>query len=193
VAQVRDQHILLYAVHALVPLSPLPLHKPSRHHRAMSDVAQSSPLPATSSPKQPETLKVTGKVRVAVEAMVWQGLPRSEAAKTAGMTEHGLYKALVKPPVKAFYMAQLDVLRTSERARNIHALVGVRDSATNQMATVAAVNALEKLDNQAPAGSVGHSPGVVIQILGGASLMAHERGFDPKPLILHEPVQSDDT
>jgi hypothetical protein len=45
-----------------------------------------------------------------------------KAAKKAGISEHGLYKALRKPPVKAAYLAELDVLRTSERARNIHTL-----------------------------------------------------------------------
>lgn len=119
---------------------------------------------ARASTKQSRSIRVTGKLKAAIDAMVWDGLPRKQAAAKAGMTEHGLYKALRKPPVKAVYLSELEVLRTSERARNIHALVDVRDS-TNQMARVQAVKALEQLsdEQQANAQRV-QTPGLVIQI-----------------------------
>jgi hypothetical protein len=49
----------------------------------------------------------------------------------------------------------LQVLRTSEMARNIHALVRIRDQDENKMAAVAAVKALERMDDDAmpPAGA----------------------------------------
>jgi hypothetical protein len=60
----------------------------------------------------------------------------------------------------------LAVLRTSERARNIHALCSVRDQTDNQMARVNAVKALEQLEDQAPAGnSLQRSPGLQIVIV----------------------------
>jgi len=110
-------------------------------------------------------LHVTGKVRVAIEAMVWDALPRRAAADRAGISEHGLYKAMRKPPVKALYLELLQVLRESERARNIHALVAVRDDADNAMARVQAVKALEGIgaDDQA-AGARAQAPGIVIMI-----------------------------
>lgn len=122
-------------------------------------------------PKSSPIERVTGKVRTAIEAMVWEGLPRSKAAEKAGISEHGLYKALRKPPVKAFYMEQLDVLRTSERARNIHALVEVRDGTGNAMARVGAVKVLEQISDEA--GSHRSSvtpPGLTIIIENGSSL-----------------------
>jgi hypothetical protein len=129
---------------------------------------------STSLPEQPKPSpieRVTGKVRTAIEAMVWEGLPRAKAAEKAGISEHGLYKALRKPPVKAFYMEQLDVLRTSERARNIHALVEVRDGTGNAMARVGAVKVLEQISDEA--GSHRSSvtpPGLTIIIENGSSL-----------------------
>lgn len=92
--------------------------------------------------------RVTGKVRVAIEQMVWAGLPRTEAAKKAGISDHGLYKALRKPPVKAFYLREMDVLRTSERARNIHRAVEIREQNSNQMAAIQAIKLIEQLDDQ---------------------------------------------
>lgn len=117
--------------------------------------------------------RITAKVRTAVEAMVWQGLHRREAAETAGLAEHSLYQALRKPLVRRFYLAELEVLRTSERARNIHALTGVRDQTENKMATVAAVKALEQLDDSPTSTGIRSSaPGVTIVINGNAPVQA---------------------
>ena len=140
----------------------------------MSVTAISTDKPSASLPTRPSNPKlerVTGKVRIAIEAMVWDGLPRDQAAAKAGISEHGLYKALRKPPVKAAYLSELDVLRTSERARNIHTLAEVRDQTSNQMARVQAVKALEQIDEQAAEGS-GRSnalPGLqIVVVTGGA-------------------------
>jgi hypothetical protein len=35
-------------------------------------------------------LKVTGKLKVAIDKMLYEGSRRPDAAKTAGMTDHGL-------------------------------------------------------------------------------------------------------
>jgi hypothetical protein len=79
---------------------------------------------------------------------VWEGLKRDEAATKAGIKDNSLYVALRRPDVKAFYLRELDVLRTSERARNIHTLAEVRDQTSNQMARVQAVKALEQLADE---------------------------------------------
>lgn len=110
--------------------------------------------------------KVTGRLKRAIDAMVWQGLKRGEAAQHAGMTEHSVYSALTRPHVKAYYMQQLDVLRTSERARNIHRLCEIREAANN-MPAVQAIDRLMRSDDDATGGSSSaqRAPGVVIQIL----------------------------
>jgi hypothetical protein len=114
---------------------------------------------------------ISGIVRLAIEAMVWDGLPRAQAAVKAGISEHGLYKAFRKPPVKAAYLAELEVLRTSERARNIHTLLKVRDQEDNQMARVQAVSKLEQLADEQSAGSTRSAlPGLVVQINVGTGI-----------------------
>jgi hypothetical protein len=148
--------------------------EPSASLVQMTDTAIAPARNASTTPKiaskHTKIERVTGKVRVALEAMVWDCLPRAKAAKKAGISEHGLYKALRKPPVKAFYMAQLEVLRTSERARNIHTLVDVRDQKKNQMARVQAVKALEQIDDVEHASrGTQMQPGLQIVVIQSAS------------------------
>lgn len=144
-------------------------------------------------PKGDKILRVTGKNKAAIDAMVWEGLKRSEAAAKAGLKDHALYVALTKPHVKAYYSQQLEVLRTSERARNIHTLAEVRDQTANQMARVQAVKALEQIDDgeQAARGSQ-TLPGLQIVIVQAGPLIAQQAHIDDKPLISHDGVRYDE-
>src|SRR4249919_690669 len=118
-------------------------------------------------PLRSAPMAVTGRLKRAIDAMVWQGLSRDDAAISARLQVHSVREALRKPHVKAYYLAQLDVLRTSERARNLLALTEVRDQRDNQMARVQAVKALEQLSDQEQArgGAAPAQPGIVIQII----------------------------
>lgn len=131
----------------------------------MSDLAI-IPQPQQQPAKQERTLKVTGKVKAAIEAMVWDGLPREKAAEHAGISEHGLYKALRKAPVKAFYLAELEVLRTSERARNVKRLAEIRD-AGNNMPAVQAIGMLERMSEESSmrSGASVAAPGLTVVIM----------------------------
>jgi hypothetical protein len=96
-------------------------------------------------------LKVTGKLKIAIETMVWSGACRADAAKVSGLTDHSLRSALKKPHVKAAYLAELEVLRLSARARAFHRLVELSEQNDNKGAAVAF-------------GAVA-SPGLTIQII----------------------------
>lgn len=137
----------------------------------MSSALAATPasLPSKPASKPVETLKITRRNKAAIDLMVWEGLKRSEAAQKAGLKDHALYVALTKPHVKAYYLGQLDVLRTSERARNIHALIDVRDQTENKMARVQAVKTLEQISDDQPAsGQFRSNPGLVIVVNGGS-------------------------
>jgi hypothetical protein len=90
-------------------------------------------------------LTVSGKLKIALDSMLFDAACRADAAKVAGMTDHSLRAALRQPHVTAYYNQGLQVLRTSERARNISALARVRDTSENSMAVVSAAKALEQL------------------------------------------------
>jgi hypothetical protein len=98
--------------------------------------------------------------------MVWQGARRAEAAKIGGMTDHSLRAALRKPHVKAWYLAELGVLRESERPKTFHRLCDLRDQDENKNAAVAAAKALEQIsDEPLRSNATVTSPGVIIRVL----------------------------
>lgn len=138
--------------------------------------------------KRSARTRVTGPLKEALDYLVFTGVKTdlAAAAAHAGITAHAIRCALEKPHVKAYYEAQLVVLRTSERARNIHTLLAVRDQENNQMARVNAVQALERIEDQSlSAGHQRSAPGLVIVIEAGA-VMGHIPQQAPKPLIEHE-------
>jgi hypothetical protein len=108
-------------------------------------------------------LKVTGKLRIAIEQMVWHGARRQLAAEKAGLKDHSLRAALRKGHVMAHYHAELGVLRESTRAKNFHRLDGIAEDSPNAMAKVAAIKVMEAISeplasvariSMAPAGYV---------------------------------------
>jgi hypothetical protein len=104
-------------------------------------------------------LTVSGKLKVALDHMLFAAASRPESAKLAGMTDHSLRTALRKPHVRAYYNAGLEVLRTSERARNIAAMARVRDTSDNGVAVVTAAKALEQLAEPNGPGGIGGGRG----------------------------------
>ena len=130
-----------------------------RHGRAPRSIHHMRKTPAPS-----------GSVQRALDAMVFAGHSRDEAAKLVGMLPKSLANALRRASVKQYYAQALEVLRTSERARNIHALTAVRDESPNSMARVAAVKTLEQISDEPIGASVTAArPGVVIIIGTGHS------------------------
>ena len=114
---------------------------------------------------------VTGKLRTALDLMVWSGERRADAAEKAGLADSSLRAALRKPHVLAHYNAELAALRTSLRAKNVHRLDTIADSSKNDMAKVAAVKAMEAIADQAEerAPRAAMLPGLQIVIVNGTA------------------------
>jgi hypothetical protein len=119
--------------------------------------------------KNGRTLRITRRVRAAVDAMVWQGLKRDEAAQAAGLKDNSLYVAFSRPDVKAYYLSQCEVLRVSGRARRIHRLDEISEQNTNLNAAVAAIKAAELVDeDRVGSGASAPFSGVVVNIITAA-------------------------
>lgn len=132
-----------------------------------------------------------GKVRAALDLMVWEGIDRDAAAKQAGIEPKSLYNALRKHHVKAYYLGQCEVLRTSGRARRIHRLEAIAEQDDNKQAAVNAIKALDYIEDQ-PAAARGNSssPGFVIQVINQpVQHTAHICENEAKPLIDHSSVR----
>jgi hypothetical protein len=131
----------------------------------MTDMIPAKPLPETADGRSNKG-QVTGKLKVAIDAMLYEGARRADAAAKAGMTDHSVRSAMRKPHVLAYYNAGLEVLRTSERPRNIRRLAEIRDKADN-MPAVQAIRALEQMaedEGRTPGAFRQQLPGLVVQI-----------------------------
>jgi len=121
--------------------------------------------------------RVTGKLHKAIDAMVWEGASRKEAAKAAGLSDHGLRQALRRPHVLAHYRAECEVLRTSGRAKRLHRLEQLAEQDENRNAAVAAIKAAEQIGDDAAGGAraAAFGPGVTIQIVTAAPAEERQR------------------
>jgi hypothetical protein len=138
---------------------------------------------------------VTGKLKTALDLMVWDNLKRKEAAEKAGLADSSLRFAFRKPHVMAYYHAELKALRDNLRAHNVHRLDSIADKSENDMARVAAVKALELISDQAderqrPGAQI--LPGLQIVIIGGPT----PRTIGPAPFpapaaIPHQPTHDE--
>lgn len=98
----------------------------------------------------------------------------------------------------------MEVLRDSERARNIHLAVSIRDAgmdvAANAAAKKVALEAARYLDGESPHGGAGASVNVTVNTVVGyvmdlredGEVIANQRASAAKPLIEHDPVGRDD-
>lgn len=108
--------------------------------------------------------QVTGKLKAGIDAMVELGLDFAAAAKHVGLQPSAIRYAMRKPHVLAYFREQCDVLRSGERARNIHRAREIRDAADN-MPAIQAIKWLEgEQEQQASERSPRQAAGVTIVI-----------------------------
>lgn len=143
---------------------------------------------------------ITAKQRVAINAMVFEGQKRTEAAATAGLTDDALRKALLKPAVLAYLNAQQEVLRSSLRPRALHTMGELLDAEAERIQFEAA-KYLDGMDR--PTHAVGatvnvqvnnhiESPGYVIKLARKGQQIDHLAAHEAKPLDGNEDVPDDE-
>lgn len=138
-------------------------------------------------------LRVSGRIRTALELIVYEGVPVTEAADRSGLQRSSLRAMLGMPKYAAVQAAMVKVLRTAERARNIRRLAEIRDQNRNLAAAVAAARTLEQIDQAAPSVVVNINPGWVIDMssLGAGRVIEHHQGNGSNPLMGNEVVPDD--
>jgi hypothetical protein len=150
-----------------------PEHRQARMQQPVTEQLPAKPSrQALQAKTASKPLRVTGKLRVACDMMVWgvdgDGLALSwdEAARQADYRVRSMRLALERPHVVKYLNQQKEVFRSSASAKNISRAVQLRDQDDNR---TAAQRALEWLDRTAAERShdgIGGSvmPGVVILI-----------------------------
>ena len=117
--------------------------------------------------KQPP-LRITKRVKDAINAMVIDKQHWSDAARSVGLTSRHMRLALEKPHVMAYLRKQLDVSRGARVVANYHRLCEIAD-AENNMPAVNAIKALEGLELEQTNNKQTTSPGVTIRIVNVAT------------------------
>ena len=128
--------------------------------------------------------RVTGKLRTACNAIVYEGLQLDQAAAQAGITTYRLRLALRKPHVMQYLRSEREVLRASMSGANILELGRIRSSSRNDNARVNAIKALEQMDSAETARTSGHlrTPGLIVQIIQTSQQTPHYQQLETKPL-----------
>jgi hypothetical protein len=127
-----------HLAHAIEPVDPprLPAAQPAAPLIDMTEKAQQLPAAAKpvvpANPKASKRKGLTKKVRAAIEAMVHDGMKRSDAAEHAGLTDHGLRQALKKPAVLQHLRSEMDVLRESARPRALQRIAELADDSESE-------------------------------------------------------------
>jgi len=136
------------------------------HRMALASLADRSPVPAAEAAKDRSAPGVvSGRLKCAMDALIYEGSDRATAAKKANMSEHSLYAALRKPHVLAYYREGLEVLRNSEQARSIHRLAELRDQNDNKMVAFNAAKELAGTPEDQRAGvGMQSAPGLTVVI-----------------------------
>lgn len=80
----------------------------------------------------PRQVRISRRVKVAIDHMVHRGQKRAEAATNAGITDEAMRKAMHKPEVLVYLDTQQQVLRTSAKARSIARIDNLADDAASE-------------------------------------------------------------
>lgn len=125
--------------------------------------------------------RVTGRLKAALDAMLWENLTDNEAASKFKITVTAIRLALKRPHVARYLREQRQVLHARELGRNSQALIKIRDESANAMAQVAAVREIERIaDGETQHPRTPQAPGFVIIVQQPGPAMAQ-----PEPQIIN--------
>lgn len=102
---------------------------PSKH--LVANYGQAAQKAAATIRKQKKEIKLTPRIKKAIELMVYEGWKRPEAAELVDLSDHAVRAALTKPHVLAYLNQCQDVLRTSLRPRALHTMGELLDAKTD--------------------------------------------------------------
>jgi hypothetical protein len=91
---------------------------------------------------------VSGRLKVALDDMTWNGTPWEEAARKANLTVRAMRLAMKRPVVLKYLRAERGILLASLSAGNLHALRNLRNQDENRAAAVQAARTLEGLTSE---------------------------------------------
>jgi hypothetical protein len=111
---------------------------------------------------------VSGRLKTALDDMVWNATPWEEAARKANLTVRSMRLAMRRPHVLSYLRDERRVLLATASPKNLKRLGELRDQDSNMAAAVTAAKTLEALaDESLPPGAMvggGARAGFVIDL-----------------------------
>jgi hypothetical protein len=117
---------------------------------------------------------ITGRLKQALDLMIWQAMPWDQAAREVGMTVRNMRLSMNKPHVLAYLRRERGVRLVSGSAKNLARLEELRDQSDNITGAVQAAKTLEQMTSEA-VGAPGAGPngqpraGWLIDLSGGST------------------------
>ena len=108
---------------------------------------------------------VKGRVKKALDLMVYEGLRFNDAAIKVGLHPYSMRLALERPHCLKYLREQKQVFRASISASNVCSLADIRDNSSNPIARVSAIKVLEQLDIVDGGGTKQQPPGFALVIV----------------------------
>ena len=143
----------------------------ANHRRQYINNMANNLAPAVNRQPEPKRERLSPKLKIALDDMVWNGAPFDEAARAADYSIQSMRKALNRRHVLRYLREQKMVMREAVSSANISTLRSIRDGGGNDMARVKAVQVLETLGEDAAhrgGSDAPVMPGLVIQIVSTA-------------------------
>lgn len=110
--------------------------------------------------------RVTGKLAIAIDLMIEEGMSWDKAGPQAGLSVRTMRLALQRPHVIAHLKARREVFRVNASAANIHRLIRLADQEDNKAAAVSAIKAIEQIGEvEAAVGGQRSLPGLQIVVI----------------------------
>lgn len=128
--------------------------------------------------------RVQGKLAIAIDLIVFDGLAMDAAAKRAGLTTYTVRQAFGRSHVIAHLKRRREVFRATVCGANVHRLAEIRDAANN-IPAVQAIGMLERMDSEPGATRATQAtPGLVIVVQGSPKTIEHapQRALDVRTI-----------
>lgn len=121
--------------------------------------------------KQKKEIVVGAKTKAAIEAMVYEGKLRSEAAEAAAMSDESLRQALLKPHNLAYLNECMEVLRTSGRPRALRKVIELIDKGKQERIQFEAAKYIDGMDRPS------HAVGATVNVQNNINVSLETPGY----------------
>jgi len=96
--------------------------------------------------KEKKAVKLTPRIKQAVEHMVFEGMTRRDAAQAVGISDEAMRQALLRPSCLTYMNEQIEVLRTGARPQALNAVITLMEKSSSDRVKLDAAKYIDGMD-----------------------------------------------